>query len=137
APYELAEALGDGDEPALREALSILSEPAAEPAADRVRAAMRRAGLGRVPARPRASTLAAPARLTRRQLEVLALIESGLSNAAIGVTWLHSYVTTDKERSFCIYDGPDPEAIRLAAKGTGLPIGHMSEVSVLSPYFFL
>ena len=53
------------------------------------------------------------------------------------MTWLHSYVTVDKERSFCIYDGPDPEAIRLAAKGTGLPIGHTSEVSVLSPYFFL
>jgi hypothetical protein len=58
-------------------------------------------------------------------------------NTELGVTWLHSYVTTDKERSFCIYDGPDAEAIRLAAKGNGLPIGHTSEVSVLSPYFFL
>jgi DNA-binding NarL/FixJ family response regulator len=36
-----------------------------------------------VPARPRASTLAAPAQLTRRQLEVLALLESGFSNAEI------------------------------------------------------
>ena len=67
----------------MRESLSILSELGAEPAADRVRAAMRRAGLGRVPSRPRASTLAAPAQLTRRQLEVLALLESGLSNAEI------------------------------------------------------
>lgn len=83
APYELAEALADGDEPAMRESLSILSELGAEPAADRVRAAMRRAGVGRVPARRLASTLAAPAQLTRRQLEVLALLESGLSNAEI------------------------------------------------------
>jgi Protein of unknown function (DUF4242) len=58
-------------------------------------------------------------------------------NAELGVTWLHSYVTTGRERSFCVYDGPDAEAIRLAAKGNGLPIGHTSEVSVLSPYFFL
>jgi DNA-binding NarL/FixJ family response regulator len=44
---------------------------------------MRRAGLKQVPARPRASTRAAPAQLTRRQFEVLALVESGLSNAEI------------------------------------------------------
>jgi DNA-binding CsgD family transcriptional regulator/tetratricopeptide (TPR) repeat protein len=82
-PYEEAEALADGDEEAMREALAILVRLGAEPAADRVREAMRRAGLKRVPARPRASTLAAPAQLTRRQLDVLALIESGASNAEI------------------------------------------------------
>jgi DNA-binding CsgD family transcriptional regulator/tetratricopeptide (TPR) repeat protein len=82
-PYEQAEALADGDEPALRESLAILVRLGAEPAADRVRAAMRRAGLKGVPPRPRASTLAAPAQLTRRQLEVLALLENGLSNAEI------------------------------------------------------
>jgi DNA-binding CsgD family transcriptional regulator len=82
-PYEHAEALGEGDEPALREALSILTRLGAEPAADQTRERMRRAGLKRVPARPRASTREAPAQLTRRQLEVLALVESGLSNAEI------------------------------------------------------
>ena len=29
-------------------------------------------------------------------------------NANDGVTWLHSYVTPDKKRTFCIYDGPTP-----------------------------
>lgn len=82
-PYEVADALADGDEAAMRESLAILTELGAEPAADRVRVAMRRAGVKNVPARPRASTVAAPARLTRRQLEVLALVESGLSNAEI------------------------------------------------------
>jgi len=48
-----------------------------------VRERMRRAGVKRVPARPRASTRAAPAQLTQRELEVLALVESGLSNAEI------------------------------------------------------
>jgi DNA-binding CsgD family transcriptional regulator len=82
-PYEEAEALADGDEEALRESLAIFTRLGAEPAADRLREQMRRAGLKRVPARPRASTRSAPAQLTRRQFEVLALVESGLSNAEI------------------------------------------------------
>jgi DNA-binding CsgD family transcriptional regulator/tetratricopeptide (TPR) repeat protein len=82
-PYEEAEALADGDESAMREALAIFTRLGAEPAADRLREQMRRAGLKRVPARPRASTRSAPARLTQRQLEVLALVENGLSNAQI------------------------------------------------------
>jgi DNA-binding CsgD family transcriptional regulator/tetratricopeptide (TPR) repeat protein len=82
-PYEQAEALADGDEEAMREALAILTRLGAEPAADRLREKMRHAGVKRVPARPRASTRASPAQLTRRELEVLALIETGLSNAEI------------------------------------------------------
>jgi DNA-binding CsgD family transcriptional regulator/tetratricopeptide (TPR) repeat protein len=82
-PYEEAEALADGDESAMREALAIFTALGAEPAADRLRDKMRRVGVRGVPARPRASTRTAPAQLTRRQLEVLALLESGLSNAEI------------------------------------------------------
>ena len=82
-PYAEAEALAEGDESAMREALAIFTSLGAEPAADRLREQMRRAGVRRVPARPRASTRGAPAQLTRRQLEVLALLEDGLSNAEI------------------------------------------------------
>jgi len=82
-PYEQAEALAEGDEAAMRESLAILVRLGAQPLADRVRERMRRAGVKRVPARPRASTRAAPAQLTQRELEVLALVESGLSNAEI------------------------------------------------------
>jgi DNA-binding CsgD family transcriptional regulator/tetratricopeptide (TPR) repeat protein len=82
-PYEEAEALAEGDEAAMREGLAIFISLGAEPAADRLREKMRRAGMTRVPARPRASTRAAPAQLTRRQLEVLALLERGSSNAEI------------------------------------------------------
>ena len=82
-PYEQAEELADGDEAAMRKALAILTRLGAEPAADRVRAKMRLAGMKGVPARPRASTRTAPAQLTRRQLEVLGLVDSGLSNAEI------------------------------------------------------
>ena len=56
-------------------------------------------------------------------------------NAAEGVTWVHSYVTGDKGRTFCVYDGPNPEAIRGAAARNGLPVDRISEVRVLDPYF--
>ena len=36
-------------------------------------------------------------------------------NADEGVTWIHSYVTGDKSKTFCVYDAPTPEAIRKSA----------------------
>jgi hypothetical protein len=57
-------------------------------------------------------------------------------NAEFGVTWVHSYVSDDKTTTYCIYDGPNPEAIRRAAERNGLPIDRITKVSVLDPYFF-
>ena len=57
-------------------------------------------------------------------------------NAEHGVTWVHSYVTPDRRRTFCIYDGPSPESVRQAASRNKLPISKISEVRVLSPYFY-
>jgi len=57
-------------------------------------------------------------------------------NAARGVTWLHSYVTPDKGQTFCVYDGPSPEAIRVVAQANGLPVDRITEVRVLDPYFY-
>lgn len=59
------------------------------------------------------------------------------NNAVEGVTWVHSYVTNDKNKTFCIYDGPSPDAIRTAAELNGLPVDRISEVRVLDPYFYL
>lgn len=57
------------------------------------------------------------------------------NNLKDGVTWIHSYVTPDRRRTYCIYDGPSPEAIRVVAKANGLPVDRISEVRVLDPYF--
>ena len=57
-------------------------------------------------------------------------------NGDFGVTWLHSYVSTDKARSYCIYDGPSPDAIRTAASRSSLPVTRISEVRVLDPFFY-
>ena len=47
-------------------------------------------------------------------------------NAEDGVNWVHSYVSTDKKRSFCVYDGPSPEAIRTVAAKNGAPVGEIT-----------
>jgi hypothetical protein len=56
-------------------------------------------------------------------------------NATFGVTWVHSYVSEDRRTTFCVYDGPSPEAIRAAAERNGLPVDRICQVRVLDPYF--
>jgi len=57
-------------------------------------------------------------------------------NADEDVTWLHSYVSADRAKTFCIYDAPSPEAIRKAAALNDLPIERITQVRVLDPYFY-
>ena len=57
-------------------------------------------------------------------------------NSGEGVTWVHSYVSEDKKKTFCIYDGPNPEAIRRVAEKNKLPVDRITPVSVLDPYFY-
>jgi hypothetical protein len=59
-----------------------------------------------------------------------------VGNAELGVTWIQSYVSKDRSVTYCIYDGPSPAAVRLAANETGLPVDRITEVSVLDPYFY-
>lgn len=58
-------------------------------------------------------------------------------NSECEVTWVHSFVSEDKRKTFCIYDGPNPEAIRQAANRNNLPVGKITRVSALDPYFYL
>jgi len=64
---------------------------------------------------------------------VLAIVER---NADEGVTWIHSYVSDDKRRTFCVYDAPSPEAIRKTAARNDLPVERITQVRVLDPYFY-
>ena len=57
-------------------------------------------------------------------------------NADEGVTWITSFVSEDKTRTFCIYDAPTPEAIRRTAARDELPVDEITRVSVLDPYFY-
>lgn len=58
------------------------------------------------------------------------------TNSQDSVTWVHSYVSTDKTKTFCVYDAPSPEAIRQTARKNSLPVDSIVEVRVLDPYFY-
>jgi hypothetical protein len=58
------------------------------------------------------------------------------NNAEEQVTWVTSYVSSDDVRTYCVYDGPSPEAIGRAAAANGLPVDGITEVRVLDPYFY-
>ena len=58
-------------------------------------------------------------------------------NAEEGVTWISSFVSDDKTRTFCVYDAPTPEAIRKAAPGNELPIDQITQIRVPDPYFYM
>lgn len=59
-----------------------------------------------------------------------------VNNAKSGVTWVHSYVSSDKGKTYCIYDGPSEAAVREAAEANGLPVDSVAPVMVLDPYFY-
>ena len=62
-----------------------------------------------------------------------AMVESNLADQ---VTWVHSYVSADKSKTFCVYDAPSPEAIRRTASRNKLPVQRITEVRVLDPYYY-
>lgn len=42
-------------------------------------------------------------------------------NEAEGLKWLFSFLSADKKKTYCLYEAPNPEAIRKAAAKLGLP----------------
>jgi DNA-binding CsgD family transcriptional regulator len=83
-PYDAALArLGSADEADLRQALTALDELGARAAAAAARRRMKALGVRAIPRGPRAATRAAPAGLTAREQEVLALLAEGLPDREI------------------------------------------------------
>jgi DNA-binding CsgD family transcriptional regulator len=82
------------DEEALTEAITIARGLGAAPLTRRVTTRLRDLGL-RVPKGPRRTTLANPAGLTARQLEVLELVAEGLTNAEIAERLIVSQRTAE------------------------------------------
>ena len=42
-------------------------------------------------------------------------------NADAGIQWLFSFLSADKRKSYCLYEAPNPEAIREAARKLNIP----------------
>ena len=58
-------------------------------------------------------------------------------NDETGVKWLISFLSADKKKSYCLYEAPSAEAIRLAAKRANVPADVIIEVTrELSPTMF-
>jgi hypothetical protein len=54
--------------------------------------------------------------------------EINLINADAGVKWLISFLSVDKKKTFCLYEAPNAEAIREAARRAGIPADVIVEV---------
>jgi DNA-binding NarL/FixJ family response regulator len=93
--YEQAQALAHGDDQACLQALGLLDGLGATQAAQRLRRQLRARGSLRIPRGPSRVTAANPAGLTGRQLEVLALLAAGQSNAEIAERLSLSVKTVD------------------------------------------
>jgi len=64
------------------------------------------------------------------QLDPDALDKAGtrLVNDDVGVRWLYSFLSADKKKTYCLYEAPNPEAIREAAARLGIPADVIIEV---------
>jgi DNA-binding CsgD family transcriptional regulator/GTPase SAR1 family protein len=95
-PYDAALALVDsGDAELSRRGLDMLDRLGAAAVAAKIRRDLRSTGLTVVPAKRRSTTLANPAGLTTRQVEVLRLIGEGLTNAELADRLYLSAKTVD------------------------------------------
>ena len=60
-----------------------------------------------------------------------------LVNDDVGVSWLFSFLSADKRKTYCLYEAPSAEAIREAALRLDLPADVIIEVgSELRPEMF-
>ena len=53
-----------------------------------------------------------------------------------GVRWLFSFLSPDKRKTYCLYEAPNAEAIRIAARRANLPADVVIEVSEIRPEMF-
>lgn len=59
-----------------------------------------------------------------------------LINEEVGVSWLFSFLSADKKKTYCLYEAPSAEAIREAARRAKLPADVVVEVSEIRPEAF-
>jgi len=50
------------------------------------------------------------------------------TNATFGVKWIQSYMSGDKTKTYCIYEGPNEKAVRDANAKTQVPFERIVEI---------
>jgi hypothetical protein len=54
-----------------------------------------------------------------------------------GVSWLFSFLSADRRRSYCLYEAPSPDAIIAAARRANVPADSVIEVERFVPTEYL
>ena len=58
-------------------------------------------------------------------------------NADVGIQWLFSFLSADKKKTYCLYEAPNAEAIREAARRLNVPADVIIEVGEVRPEMFV
>ena len=80
--------------------------------------------------------------IERNFAEEIGLTKDGVEgikriNEEEGVTWIFSFLSADKKKSYCLYEAPNPEAIRAAARRNNVPADVIIEIGgELGPNMF-
>ena len=69
------------------------------------------------------------------QLDPDALDQAGIKavNDDVGIRWIYSFLSADKKKTYCLYEAPNPEAIREAAARLGIPADVVVPVDQIGP----
>jgi hypothetical protein len=69
------------------------------------------------------------------QLNEEEIDEAGIKvvNDDTGIRWVYSFLSADKKKTYCLYEAPNPEAIREAAERLGIPADEIVEVDQYVP----
>ena len=58
-------------------------------------------------------------------------------NDEIGIQWLYSFLSADKRKTYCLYEAPNADAIRAAARRLNVPADVIIPVSEVRPEHYL
>ena len=73
------------------------------------------------------------------QLEVNrdVVLQTTQVNTDVGIQWLFSFLSADKKKTYCLYEAPNAEAIREAARRLNVPADVIIEVGEVRPEMFV
>jgi hypothetical protein len=58
-------------------------------------------------------------------------------NADVGVSWLFSFLSADRKKTYCLYEAASAHLIREAARRAGIPVDAVIEVTEQRPEMFM
>ena len=71
--------------------------------------------------------------IERNFAEQLDLTKDGVESVNLindqeGVKWIFSFLSADKKKTYCLYEAPNPDAIRAAARKNHIPADAIIEI---------